>query len=77
MEIDLTKSSSCSDNPVSRLIGIMNENVEEFVVIARKDVIPLDFAKLIADKKGYQVELIESQDNVFKLKFVKREQQRG
>lgn len=72
MEIDLTRSSSCSDNPVSRLINLMNESVEEFVIVVRKDVIPLDFAKLIADKKGYKVELVNSQDDVFKLRFTKK-----
>ncbi len=73
MEIDLTKSASCSDNPVSRILNLLNEGIEDFTVIVRVDVVPFDFAKLIASKKGYEVEKVEEKEIIVKLRFKKKQ----
>ncbi|MGB9827915.1 hypothetical protein IMZ38_05175 [Thermosphaera chiliense] len=73
MEIDLTKSASCSDNPVSRILSLLNEGVEDFTVIVRADVVPFDFAKLVAGKKGYEVEKLEEKEVIVKLRFRKKQ----
>ena len=72
MEVDLTKSASCSDNPVTRILNLLSEGIEEIIVIVRKDTVPFDFARLVATKKGYEVEKLEEAETIIKLRFKKK-----
>lgn len=59
-ELDLRNTSSCSDNPVSYLIKLLDEGaMEEFAVIVKKKVIPFEFAKFLAERKSYEAHLVE------------------
>lgn len=51
---------------------MLNEGIEEFIVIVRKDTVPFDFARLVAMKKGYEVEKLEEAEIIVKLRFKKK-----
>lgn len=64
-EIDLSKELGCQDNPVSKLLKLLDEGREEFVILIKKSTMPFEIAKIIATRKQYSVELVGyNNDNI-------------
>lgn len=71
-ELNLSKSTSCSENPVALLLKILSEEEgREIVVATKKTVLPLGLARVIASRKGYSVELLSEAGDEIRLKFKK------
>lgn len=71
-ELDLSRSSSCSDNPVALLLKILDEGkYGEFIVTTKKTILPLGLTKIVASRKGYTVELLSEAGDEIRLKFKK------
>lgn len=72
MEVDLTKHYSCHESPLTRLIGLLDEGVDDIIVKIKRDALPVKMAELIAQKKGYAVSVLEEDGDTVKLRFLKR-----
>lgn len=70
-EINLSKDSSCQDNPISRLLRLLDEGHDEFAVLIKKTTLPFEIAKIIAARKQYDVELVGYNDDELRIKFKK------
>lgn len=72
MEVDLTKHYSCHENPLTKLISLLEEGPNDIIIKIRKDVLPIKMAELIAQKKGYAVSVLGEEGEVLRLRFSKR-----
>ncbi|MEM0031764.1 MAG: hypothetical protein QXS24_00765 [Desulfurococcaceae archaeon] len=70
-EIDLSKELGCQDNPVSKLLKLLDEGREEFVILIKKSTMPFEIAKIIAARKQYSVELVGYNNDELRIKFKK------
>lgn len=71
-EFDLSRSAGCRENPVALLIEILNSgNYNEFVVVTKKTVLPVGIVRVIASKKGYEVEIVYELGDQVKYAFKK------
>ncbi|MEM0004742.1 MAG: hypothetical protein QXE10_03620 [Desulfurococcaceae archaeon] len=68
-EYDLSRDMGCRDNPISKLLKLMDEEQGEFIVLIKKTTLPLEIAKIIATRKHYVVELIDQSSDELRIKF--------
>lgn len=68
---DMRGRDGCSDNPLSELIKRMQSS-EEFIVLVEKSVLPLQIARLLGLRYGYTVDIVEEDNELYKLRFTKR-----
>jgi len=60
IQLDLSSPGGCSDNPLTRLITVLKEGLPEVRVKSKTNIVPYGLAKLLGDKYGYSVEVLES-----------------
>jgi hypothetical protein len=63
LQLDLTKAGGCSDNPLSRLIAIIKENIDEIEVTTTPEIIPQGLAQLLGNRYGYKVSVKTVENN--------------
>lgn len=67
----MSRDMGCRDNPISKLLKLMDEGYGEFVVLIKKTTLPFEIARIIATRKNYFAELIDSSNDELKIKFKK------
>lgn len=71
-EIDMTTPAGCSDNPLVKLVELLKSGAQKISVKARKDVLPLQIATLLAEKYSYSFTLKSSSGDTYEAVFLKR-----